>query len=200
MCRLLINRVESVPVPAEVLYHACRELEPRAELPVLEEYVRVPKAGRVQVLALPFLREDPVDTLDETDLFEGPNLAVARGDGDVVLVADFLDGARAFLCRNENPLRVLVRQETRNVLLPHLSSRFYGDIKALATRLSGMRLRRVAITQSASRPPLARRRRGRTRGCTAPCTASPRTGRSIRPGSPRGRVGTPYLQASDSIR
>src|SRR2546422_3335199 len=102
----LSEQVEAVPVPAEVLDDARRELEPSAELPVLEEDVRVSEAGCVEVLALPFLGEDAIDALDQADLLEGPDLAVARGDRDSVSLADLL-GANLPLVRGEEDLRTV---------------------------------------------------------------------------------------------
>src|SRR2546425_1154329 len=66
------------------------ELEPGAELAVLEEHVCVPEAGCVEVLPLPLLGEDALDALDESDLLEDPDLAVACGDRDAVPLADLL--------------------------------------------------------------------------------------------------------------
>src|SRR2546426_9518075 len=108
---LLPQEVESVPLPAEVLDHAGRELEPCPELAVLEEYVRVPQAGCVEVLALSLLREDPVDALDKADLLEGPNLAVARGDRDPVPLADLLRADLALVRGEEDLGAVLIGQK-----------------------------------------------------------------------------------------
>src|SRR6266568_3949222 len=61
--RLLLEHVEAVPVTAEILDLTGRELEPRAELAVLEEDVCVAKARGVEVLPLAFLRQDSLDAL-----------------------------------------------------------------------------------------------------------------------------------------
>src|SRR5438128_379931 len=106
----LLHQIEAIPVSAEVLDLARGELEPGAELAVLEEDVCVPEAGCVEVLPLPLLGEDALDALDEPDLLEDPDLAVAGGNRDVVLVANLLHGPRGDLGRNENPLRVLIRE------------------------------------------------------------------------------------------
>src|SRR6266487_17454 len=109
--RLLLQHVEAVPVAAEILDLAGRELEPRAKLAVLKEDVCVPKAGSVEVLPLALLREDSLDALDQPDLFQDPNLAVARRDRDAVSLADFL-GADPPLVRGEQDFRaVFVRQK-----------------------------------------------------------------------------------------
>src|SRR2546426_11857354 len=86
----LLHQIEAVPVSAEVLNLARGELEPGAELAVLEEDVCVPEAGCVEVLPLPLLGEDALDALDESDLLEDPDLAVACGDPDAVQLADLL--------------------------------------------------------------------------------------------------------------
>ena len=87
-----MEQVEAVPIPAEVLHLARGELEPRAELPVFEEDVRVPKARGVKVLPLALLRQDPLDALDQADLFKDPDLAVAGRDRDAVSLRDLLGG------------------------------------------------------------------------------------------------------------
>src|SRR5437667_2035659 len=99
----LFHQVETVPVSPEVLDLTRRQLEAGAELAVLEEDVCVPEARCVEVLPLPLLGQDAFDALDEPDLLEDADLAVAGGDRDVVLVADFLDGPFSALGRNENP-------------------------------------------------------------------------------------------------
>src|SRR3989441_9091448 len=86
----LLHQVEAVPVAPEVLDLARGQLEAGAELAVLEEDVRVPQAGCVEVLPLPLLGEDALDALDESDLLEDADLAVAGGDRDAVSLADFL--------------------------------------------------------------------------------------------------------------
>ena len=86
----LLHQIEAVPVSAEVLDLAGGELEPGAELAVLEEDVCIPEAGCVEVLPLPLLGEDALDALDESDLLEDPDLAVACGDRDAVPLADLL--------------------------------------------------------------------------------------------------------------
>src|SRR6266540_1271369 len=109
--RLLLQHVEAVPVAAEILDLTGRELEPRAKLAVLEEDVCVAQARGVQVLPLALLRQDSLDALDEPDLFQNPDLAVARRDRDAVPLADLL-GADLPLVRREEDLRaVFVGQE-----------------------------------------------------------------------------------------
>src|SRR2546427_9834327 len=97
----LLHQVEAVPVAPEVLDLARRQLEAGAELAVLEEDVRVPEAGCVEVLPLPLLGEDALDALDEPDLLEDADLAVAGGDRDAVLLANLLRRASGHL-RREN--------------------------------------------------------------------------------------------------
>src|SRR5437667_12857655 len=87
---LLLHQVEPVPISAEVLHLARGQLEPGTQLPVLEEYVRVSQARGIQILPLPLLGEDPLDALDEADLFQDPNLAVTCRDRDDISLADFL--------------------------------------------------------------------------------------------------------------
>src|SRR5439155_23451081 len=86
----LLHQVQAVPVAPEVLDLARRQLEPGAELAVLEEDVRVPEAGCVEVLPLPLLGKDALDALDESDLLEDAGLAVAGGDRHALPLADFL--------------------------------------------------------------------------------------------------------------
>src|SRR2546427_12886945 len=107
----LLHQVEAVPVAPEVLDLARRQLEAGAELAVLEEDVRVPEAGCVEVLPLPLLGEDALDALDEPDLLEDADLAVAGGNRDAVPVADFLGTDCPHLRRDEDPGPILVRQE-----------------------------------------------------------------------------------------
>src|SRR5436309_13218978 len=104
----LFHQVETVPVSPEVLDLTRRQLEAGAELAVLEEDVCVPEAGRVEVLPLPLLGQDAFDALDQPDLLENADLAVACGDRDVVFLADLLDGALRVVGRYENLGRVLV--------------------------------------------------------------------------------------------
>src|SRR5947209_9712179 len=86
----LLHQIEAIPVSAEVLDLARGELEPGAELAVLEEDVCVPEAGCVEVLPLPLLGEHALDALDKTDLLEEPDLAVACGDRDAVQLSDLM--------------------------------------------------------------------------------------------------------------
>src|SRR5438093_4256910 len=86
----LLHQVEAVPVAPEVLDLTRGQLEAGAELAVLEEDVCVPEAGCVEVLPLPLLGEDALDALDEPDLLEDTDLAVACGDRDAVPLADLL--------------------------------------------------------------------------------------------------------------
>src|SRR2546426_1496153 len=99
----LLHQVEAVPVAPEVLDLAGRQLEACAELAVLEEDIRVPEAGCVEVLPLPLLGEDALNALDESDLLEDPDLPVAGGDRDAVPLADFL-GTDFPLVRGEKDL------------------------------------------------------------------------------------------------
>src|SRR3989442_6135335 len=111
----LLHQVEAVPVAPEVLDLARRQLEAGAELAVLEEDVRVPEAGCVEVLPLPLLGEDALDALDEPDLLEDPDLAVAGGDWDAVPLADLL-GTDFPLVRGEKDLgAVFVGQKLRRL-------------------------------------------------------------------------------------
>src|SRR5436309_15003005 len=107
----LLHQVQAVPVAAEVLDLARRQLEAGAELAVLEEDVRVPEAGGVEVLPLPLLGEDALDALDESDLLEDADLAVAGGDRDAVPLAAFL-GAAFRVLRGEKDLRAVFVGET----------------------------------------------------------------------------------------
>src|SRR5438445_11261910 len=86
----LLHQVEAVPVAPEVLDLARRQLEAGAELAVLEEDVRVPEAGCVEVLPLPLLGEDALDALDESELLVDADLEVAGGIRDTVTLADIL--------------------------------------------------------------------------------------------------------------
>src|SRR2546427_9698630 len=106
----LLHQVEPVPVAPEVLDLARRQLEAGAELAVLEEDVRVPEAGCVEVLPLPLLGEDALDALDESDLLEDADLAVAGGNRDAVPVADLLGGACPVVRRDKDLGPVLIRE------------------------------------------------------------------------------------------
>src|SRR2546422_10704029 len=117
--RSLPKQVEAVPVSAEVLDDARRELEPGPELPVLEEDVRVPQTRGVEVLSLALLREDAVHALDQADLFEGPDLTVARSDGDPVPLADFLRADLPLVGGEEDLGAVLVGQKLRGLQRRH---------------------------------------------------------------------------------
>src|SRR5438309_11918977 len=99
----LLHQIEAVPVSAEVLDLAGGELEPGAELAVLEGDVCIPEAGCVEVLPLPLLGEDALDALDESDLLEDLDLPVACGDRDAVLVADLLASAPPHVGRYKHP-------------------------------------------------------------------------------------------------
>ena len=107
----LLHQVESVPVAAEVLHLAGRELESGPQLAVLEEDVRIAQTRCVEVLSLPLLGQNPLDALDEADLFQNPYLAVTRRDRDPVSLADFLGADLAFIGREKDLGAVLVRQE-----------------------------------------------------------------------------------------
>src|SRR5437879_9377789 len=89
----LFHQVESVPISAEILHLARGQLESGAELAVLEEDVRIPQAGRVEVLPLPLLGEDALDALDQADLFQDSYLTVACRDRDAVPLAHLLGTA-----------------------------------------------------------------------------------------------------------
>src|SRR5438094_8722026 len=112
----LFHQVETVPVSREVLDLTSRQLEAGAELAVLEEDVCVPEARCVEVLPLPLLGKDAFDALDESDLFEDADLAVAGGDRDVVPLADLLDARCWVVGRNKDLVRVLVGEQPRHVL------------------------------------------------------------------------------------
>src|SRR5256885_16402484 len=107
----LLHQVEAVPVAPEVLDLARRQLEAGAELAVLEEDVRVPEAGGVEVLPLPLLGEDALDALDESDLLEDADLAVTGGDRDAVPLADFLGAAFPHVRGAEDLGTILVRPD-----------------------------------------------------------------------------------------
>src|SRR5947208_16828636 len=108
---LLLHQVEPVPISAEVLHLARGQLEPGTQLPVLEEYVRVSEARGVQILPLPLLGEDPLDALDEANLFQDPNLAVTCRDRDAISLADFLGTDLPLVCGEENLRSVFIRKE-----------------------------------------------------------------------------------------
>src|SRR5438445_12208959 len=86
----LLHQIEAVPVSAEVLDLAGGELEPGAELAVLEEDVCIPEAGCVEVLTLPLLGEDALDALVQFDLLEDLDLLIACGDLDTVSLDDLM--------------------------------------------------------------------------------------------------------------
>src|SRR5881409_3441420 len=139
----LLHQIEAVPVSAEVLDLARGELEPGAELAVLEEDVCVPEAGCVEVLPLPLLGEDALNALDESDLLEDPDLPVAGGDRDAVPLADFL-GTDFPLVRGEKDLgTILVCQE-----LGRLEGReqLRGPLKAVIFR-AGVSLHGTDLAQ-----------------------------------------------------
>src|SRR5438128_11743443 len=105
----LLHQVEAVPVAPEVLDLARRQLEAGAELAVLEEDVRVPEAGCVEVLPLPLLGEDALDALDESDLLEDADLAVTGGNRYAVPLADVLGVDFRVVGSEEDPVGVFVR-------------------------------------------------------------------------------------------
>src|SRR5207253_10426577 len=108
---LLLHQVEPVPISAEVLHLARGQLEPGTQLPVLEEYVRVSQARGVQILPLPLLGEDPLDALDEADLFQDPNLAVTCRYRGAISLADFLCTDFPLVCGEENLRAVFIRKK-----------------------------------------------------------------------------------------
>src|SRR5207247_6019133 len=83
----LLHQVEPVPISAEVLHLARGQLEPGTQLPVLEKYVRVSQARGVEILPLSLLGQDPLDALDEADLFQDPNFAVTGRNRDAISLA-----------------------------------------------------------------------------------------------------------------
>src|SRR5467141_227183 len=107
----LLHQVESVPVPAEILHLARGQLESGAEFAVLEEDVRVPKAGCVEVLPLPLLGEDALDALDQADFFEDSYLAVACRDRDSVPLAAFFGADLPLVGRPKDLRAVFVREK-----------------------------------------------------------------------------------------
>src|SRR5437667_11998372 len=112
----LFHQVETVPVSPEVLDLTRSQLEAGAELAVLEEDVCVPEARCVEVLPLPLLGQDAFDALDESDLLEDADLAVAGGDRDAVSLADLLGGDLCLVGREKDPRRVLVGQKPRRLV------------------------------------------------------------------------------------
>src|SRR5438132_5173578 len=108
----LLHQVESVPISAEILHLARGQLESGAELAVLEEDVRIPEAGRVEVLPLPLLGEDALDALNQAYLFQESYLTVAWRDRDAVPLADLL-GTDLPLVRGEEDLRAVFVREQR---------------------------------------------------------------------------------------
>src|SRR5919198_2506156 len=112
--RLLLHQVEAVPIAAEVLDLSGGQLESRAELAVLEEDVRIAQAGGVQVLPLPLLSEDALDALDQPDLLEDADLAVACRDRDAIPLADFLGADLPLVCGEKDLRAVFIRQELRS--------------------------------------------------------------------------------------
>src|SRR5436309_13518257 len=104
----LLHQVEPVPISAEVLHLARGQLEPGTQLPVLEEYVRVSQGGGAQILPLPLLGVEPLDALDEADLFQDPNLAVTCRDRDAISLADFLGTERPPVCGDDNLRAVFI--------------------------------------------------------------------------------------------
>src|SRR3989442_1870131 len=61
--------------------------------------------GPVEFHRLPFRRGDDLCDVQEARFLELVDLAIARGDPDLVLVANLLYGPRRDLGRYENPLR-----------------------------------------------------------------------------------------------
>src|SRR5205823_13828904 len=66
-----LHDVDGLPVAAEVLCDARRELEPHSEAAVLEEDVRVLELGHVEGDPLAFLGQRPLRAADEARLLEG---------------------------------------------------------------------------------------------------------------------------------
>src|SRR2546428_37275 len=108
----LLDR-DALPIPAEVSRDTRCKLEPNAELPVLEEDVRVFELGHVEGDPLSLLREGALRAPHESRLLEGVDSAVAGRDRNAVFSAQVDGGSRPLGRGHEGLRRVLVRHESR---------------------------------------------------------------------------------------
>src|SRR2546427_9300241 len=77
--------------------------------------------GSIEFHRLPLRGRDDLGDVQESGLLELMDLPIARGNRDVVLVADLLYGPRSALRSDQNALRVLVREQARDVFFSHWS-------------------------------------------------------------------------------
>ncbi len=95
------------------------ELEPHLEGARLEAELGLPEGGLVELHDLPFGGGDDTGATEKAGILEFVDLAIAGRDRDVVPIANLLDGSGTLVGCDENPFRIIVREETRNILLPY---------------------------------------------------------------------------------
>src|SRR5205807_5772766 len=108
-----LKDVHGLPVAAEILRDARRELESHAKPAVLEEDIGVLELGHVEGDTLALLREGAFRAPDQARALETVDATVAGGDRDSVLAAQIDRRLRLLECGNEDLRRVLVRDESR---------------------------------------------------------------------------------------
>src|SRR5436853_815119 len=136
---MIITRVENARARARLVVDRRIELDPLSVNVLLdiefefhlEDAFLVHELGRfqegpVQFHRLPLWGRDDLGDFEEAGLLQLLDLPIARGDRDVILVADLLHGPRSALRSDQNAFRVLVREQARDLLFSHWS-RFSGD-------------------------------------------------------------------------
>src|SRR2546422_7163317 len=111
--------IHGLPIAAEVLGDAGRELESNPQAAVLEEDVGVLQLGHVERDALALLGEGALRAPDEASALEGVDAPVASGDRDAVHPAEVDRGFRLLERRHENLCRILVGHESRRFKRVH---------------------------------------------------------------------------------
>src|SRR3989475_6311163 len=111
--------VHGLPIAAEVLRDAGRELESDPQAAVLEEDVGVLQLGHVERDALALLGQGALRAPDEASAFERVDASVASGDRDAVHPAEVDRGFRLLERRHENLCRILVGHESRRFKRVH---------------------------------------------------------------------------------
>src|SRR5205823_5874469 len=116
---MLDGRIELDPFSVDFLVDI--ELELDLEDPSLVHQLGGFQEGSVQLHRLSLRRRHDLGDIEETRFLELVDLPVTRCDRDVIFVANLLDGSRCVLGRDQNALRVLVREQSRDVLFSHWS-------------------------------------------------------------------------------
>src|SRR5207244_8104895 len=110
-----LKDVHGLPVAAEILRDARRELEPHAKSAVLEEDVGVLQLGHVEGDALALLGEGAFRAPDQARALEAVDATVAGGDRDSVLAAQVDRRLRLLECAHEDRRAILLRSAARDL-------------------------------------------------------------------------------------